>query len=151
MGEKSGIGESEFTMWRAAFAFAYADNALSLEEQDLLGLYLKNVHFSYTQREILKSDLMVPKDVVALFRLIQNPADKERFCVLARAIVWCEGDMGEQEKQILRRVSCLKEHKEKSFLQRSRGNPHILDYYQKYAHSGMIGLLKSPPQVLRYA
>lgn len=151
MGERAGISDSEFNMWRAVFAFAYADNALSLEEQDLLSLYLKNVNFSYSQREILKSDLLVPKDVVALYRMIARPKDKERFCVLARAIVWCEGNMGEQEREILRRVSCLAEPKEKSFLKRSRGNPHLRDYYQKYARSGMIGLLKAPPLVLRYA
>ena len=94
---------------------------------------------------------MVPKNVVDLYRTITNPKDKERFCVLARAIVWCEGEMGEQEKEILRRVSCLAEKKEREIFRRSRGNPHINDYYQEYARSGLIGLFKMPPAVVRYA
>lgn len=54
------ITDSEFYMWRAVFAFACADNALSLEEQELLGSYLSKVSFTPEQRGILKDDLIMP-------------------------------------------------------------------------------------------
>lgn len=151
MGELAGISDSEFNMWRAVFAFTFADNVLSVEEQVLLNSYLKNVNFSHTQREVLKSDLKKPKNVVEMYRKITNPKDKKRFCVLARAIVWCEGDMGEQEEEILRRVSCLSEKEENIIFERTRNHPHIHDYYQEYAKTGMMGLFKEPPAVVRYA
>lgn len=140
-----GISESEFYMWRAVFAFTFVDNALSLEEQELLQSYLRKVPFSRDQLETLKKDMRNPgKDVVSLYRKITNPADKKRFCVLARAIVWCEGDMAEQEKKILKKVSCLSEPEEEEIFHSTRDHPHINTYYQEYAKAGMIGLFKTP-------
>lgn len=140
-----GISESEFYMWRAVFAFTFVDNGLSLEEQELLQSYLRKVPFSQDQLETLKQDMRNPgKDVVSLYRKITNPEDKKRFCVLARAIVWCEGDMAEQEKKILKKVSCLSEPEEEEIFHATRGNPHINTYYQEYAKAGMIGLFKTP-------
>ena len=141
---KAGIGESEFNMWRAVFAFTFVDNLLSLEEQDLLQSYLRKVPFSQGQLEMLKEDMRNPKDVVGLYRKITNPEDKKRFCVLARAIVWCEGDMDEQEKRILKKVSCLSEPEEDEILRSTRDHPHIKTYYQEYARAGMVGLFKTP-------
>jgi hypothetical protein len=142
-----GIEESEFYMWRAVFAFTYADNMLSLEEQELLNAYLARVPFSKDQRDILKEDLRDPKDVVGLYKKITRKQDKERFCVLARAIVWCEGNMQEQEKAILKKVSCFGEKEEEEILHSTRNHPHINDYYQQYARAGMTGLFKVPHSV----
>ena len=140
-----GIHESEFAMWRAVFAFAYVDNVLSLEEQDLLHTYLKKVPFSPEQLGILKKDLAQPKDVLGLYKKITRAEDKERFCVLARAIVWCEGDMHEQERAILKKVSCFDEEEEEELLHSTRDHPHLHNYYQQYAKAGMMGLFKPPP------
>ena len=141
---KSGISESEFAMWRAVFAFAYVDNVLSLEEQELLQSYLAQVPFSNAQRIILKEDLREPKDVVGLYRKITQPEDKKRFCVLARAIVWCEGDVTAQEKAILKKVSCFGEAEEEEILKSTAQHPHIESYYNQYAKAGMMGLFKQP-------
>ncbi|MBU0859787.1 MAG: hypothetical protein KJ667_07600, partial [Alphaproteobacteria bacterium] len=102
-----GIPVSTFYMWRAVFAFALVDNMLSIEEQKLLKVYLDTVPFSDAQRAVLRADFKTPQNVESLYKKITNPADRERFCVLARALVWCEGDMDRQEEIILRRVSCL--------------------------------------------
>ena len=148
MSARPGIHESEFAMWRAVFAFTYVDNMLSLEEQELLQTYLKKVPFSHDQIQILKKDLMEPKDVVTLYKKITRQEDKERFCVLARAIVWCEGSMLDQELAILKKVSCFAEDQEEEELLRStRGHPHLHDYYQQYAKAGMMGLFKEPPRL----
>lgn len=141
---KAEVSESEFNMWRAVFAFTFVDNTLSLEEQELLHSYLKKVPFSEDQLETLKNEMMEPKDVVALYRKITNPDDKKRFCVLARAIVWCEGDMDAQERKILKKVSCLSEPEEEEILNSTRDHPHLNTYYQDYARAGMIGLFKTP-------
>lgn len=148
MPDKSGIRESEFAMWRAVFAFTYVDNVLSLEEQELLQTYLKKVPFSADQLRILKKDLMEPKDVVGLYKKITRKEDKERFCVLARAIAWCEGNMLKQEMAILKKVSCFGEDGgDKELLRSTRGHPHLHDYYQQYAKAGMMGLFKEPPRL----
>ena len=140
-----GISDSEFSMWRAVFAFTFVDNTLSIEEQELLQSYLQKVPFSGEQLERLKEDMRNPdKDVVSLYRKITNPEDKKRFCVLARAIVWCEGDMAEQEKKILKKVSCLSEPEEEEIFHSTRNHPHIHTYYQEYAKAGMVGLFKTP-------
>ena len=144
---KTGIGESEFNMWRAVFAFTYVDNNLSLEEQELLQTYLAKVDFSSEQLKTLKGDLREPKDVVGLYKKITRKEDKERFCVLARAIVWCEGDMVEQERAILKKVSCFDDEEEEELLHSTRDHPHLHDYYQQYAKAGMMGLFKEPPSL----
>lgn len=140
-----GISESEFYMWRAVFAFTFVDNSLSLEEQELLQSYLQKVPFSKDQLETLKNDMRNPgKDVVGFYRKITSPEDKKRFCVLARAIVWCEGDMAAQERAILKKVSCLSEPEEEEIFHSTRNHPRISTYYQDYAKSGMVGLFKTP-------
>lgn len=143
----AGVGESEFYMWRAVFAFTYVDNILSLEEQELLQAYLKKVPFSTEQLATLKNDLQNPKDVVGLYRKITRSEDKERFCVLARAIVWCEGDITAQEKAILKKVSCFDEDEEMEILESTRDHPYLKTYYQQYARAGMMGLIDIPHSV----
>lgn len=138
------ITESEFFMWRAIFAFAYVDNTLSLEEQDLLHSYLVNVPFSNTQRIILKDDLRNPKNVGDLYKHITRQEDKTRFCVLARALAWCEGDVSEQEKTILRKMSCMGEVEELGILRRTANHPYVEAYYHEYAKAGMMGLFTHP-------
>lgn len=145
------IDESEFYMWRAVFAFTYVDNALSLEEQELLHSYLSKVPFSQEELNILKADLLNPKDVVGLYRKITKKEDKERFCILARAIVWCEGDMNAQERTILKKVSCLDEPEEEEIFHSTRGHPFINSYYQHYARAGMLGIFRELPRIERVA
>lgn len=145
---QSGVGESEFYMWRAVFAFTYVDSVLSLEEQELLHAYLKQVPFSTEQLATLKNDLQTPKDVVGLYKKITRKEDKERFCILARAIVWCEGDITAQEKAILKKVSCFEDEEEEiEILESTRDHPYLKTYYQQYARAGMMGLMGIPHSV----
>lgn len=130
-------------MWRAVFAFSLVDNALSIEEQELLRSYLATVPFSPAQRAILKADFEAPQNVEAQYREITNPEHKKRFCVLARALVWCEGDMDLQEEQILRRLACLKNASENDFLRESRDHPDIQDFHTHYSRAGVIGLMRA--------
>lgn len=143
--EKHGISESEFTMWRAVFAFSLVDNMLSMEEQKLLQTYLNAVPFSKNQLDTLKEDFKTPQDVETLYKRITDPAHKERFCILARALVWCEGHMERQEEAILRKVSCMGYGADRDILHGTRNHPHLDDYYQHYARAGVVGLMKARP------
>lgn len=145
--EDAAITQSEFYMWRALFAFASVDNAITLEEQALLQSFVRKVSFTREQLSTLKSDLLKPRSVEDLYRQITRYKDKERFCILARAIVWCEGDMIEQEKAILKKLSCFNEDEEEEILQSTRNHPNLYNYYQQYARAGMLGLYKMPPEV----
>lgn len=138
------VDASEFAMWRAVFAFAYVDNSLSLEEQEILHSYLVKAPFSISQRMILKDDLEHPKDVNIFYKQITRPDDKTRFCVLARALAWCEGDVSAQEKYILKKMSCFGEVVDEEILLKTRGHPHVEEYYHQYAKAGMIGLFRTP-------
>lgn len=134
-------------MWRAVFAFSLVDNMLSMEEQRLLQTYLNAVPFSPAQLDILKQDFRTPQDVETLYKQITDPAHKERFCVLARALVWCEGHMERQEEAILKKVACLGQGDDLNILRGTRNHPHIEDYYQHYARAGVVGLVKARPIV----
>ena len=135
------IDESEFSMWRAVFAFAFVDHSLSIEEQELLNSYLKKVPFSQRQLSVLHGDFKNPPDVVKMYNKITEPKHREHFCTLARALVWCEGDMDRQEEVILKRVSCLSSDEGMETLTRTRD--YAKDYYKYYAKAGMVGLLQT--------
>lgn len=141
------ITASAFAMWRAVFSFCFVDNVLSIEEQHLLHSYLIKVPFSETQRAILREDLMTPKDVVSLYKKITDIKDKKHFCLLARAIVWSEGRMDQQEEAILRRVSCLKDLPDSDYLKSTRDHPDLHHYHEHYHKAGVMGLFKAPPQL----
>ena len=145
MGEKTkeGVTESEFYMWRAAFAFSLHDKILSLEEQKLLQPYSDIVMFSQAQNNTLRNDFKNPQDVEALYHQITNPKDKARFCVLARALAWSNGDIDKQEEAILKKLSCLAKNANDDVLVRTRRHPHVHAYYQQYAKAGVMGLFKA--------
>ncbi len=137
------ITASEFYMWRAVFSFAFVDNTLSIEEQELLQSHMNKVPFSTSQLEILKEDFKNPPNVVEMYNRITNQDHRQHFCVLARALVWCEGDMDAQEEKILKRVSCLKGNDGMETLRKSR--EHAGDFYKHYAKAGVVALMKRAP------
>ena len=137
-----GVSDSEFNMWRAVFAFALVDNNLSLEEQDVLRSYIVSTDFSPTQRETLKNDFLRPQNVETMYQKITEKEHKQRFCILARALVWSDGDMNKQEAEILRRVACMRGYPEEEHLRSSRGHPDVQDFYRHYAKAGAIGLMR---------
>ncbi len=147
MKEDRGVSDSEFNMWRAVFAFALVDNVLSIEEQDLLQSYLKQVPFSPKELEALREDFNKKQNVEAMYKRISEPKDKSRFCVFARALVWSDGDMEQQEANILKRVACMGDCENKEILSNTRSHEHLHHYYQEYARAGLTGFFKAPPEV----
>ena len=133
------ISDSEFYMWRAVFAFSFADGVLSVEEQDILSQHIARVPFSKRQMEILHEDFKEPKDAEEMYKGIIDDQDKERFCSLARALAWCEGDMDAQEKLILRRLDCLNTPEGFQLLQKTRNPAAIQTYRDQYKRYGLGG------------
>lgn len=136
-GNNKGLDDSEFTMWRAVFAFSLVDHKLTLEEQKLLSQYLSSVPFSVEQTETLRRDFLMPQDVEALYNAISSADHKKRFCELARTLVWSKGDMDLQEKIILRRVACLGKGEGRTILRESRTSEAILRYHEEYEKAGI--------------
>lgn len=138
------ISDSEFNMWRAIFAFTLVDNVLSIEEQKLLQDYQHQAGFSQAQFDILKNDFKSPGDIIALFDKIAERKDKERFCILTRALAWCEGDIDRQEAEVLKKVRCLGSGEAGEIFKATRNHAHVQAYYQQYMKSGMKGLFQVP-------
>lgn len=147
MAEARGVSNSEFNMWRAVFAFALVDNVLSIEEQDLLHSYLATVPFSPVELKTLRDDFNKKQDVEAMYKRITEQADKSRFCVFARALVWSDGDMDQQEASILKRVACMGDCENKEVLSATRAHEHLHHYYQEYSKAGLMAFFKPPPEV----
>lgn len=143
----NGLSDSEFNMWRAVFAFATVDGILSLEEQQLLQSYCHKVAFSMQQVETLRQDMSAPQDVMMLYQKITHPDHQKRFCILARALSWCEGDMDKQEQALLKHVGCFKCDPDAEILRSTRNHPHVHDFYQEYARAGTIAGQKGPREI----
>ncbi|PZP57379.1 MAG: hypothetical protein DI586_00370 [Micavibrio aeruginosavorus] len=142
-----GISDSEFNMWRAVFAFSLLDNFLSLEEQKLLRSYKAKTPFSKEQLDILSHDFERRQDIGNFYNRITDAEDRKQFCVLARALTWSDGSMGAQEKEILKRASCLDTEEGREILQSTRDHPHLKHYYQSYSKAGVVGLFSVPHQL----
>ncbi len=98
------ITDSRFYMWRALFAIAHADEVVSDEERRFMNKTLHDYPFSAAQTQILEQDITVKQDVNALFAKITDPQDRSQFFDHARTLVWCDGDYGQKEQQILLRL-----------------------------------------------
>lgn len=134
------LTESEFYMWRALFAFAFSDDVMSDEEKALLRAYRAQTVFSQAQLDVMRDDFNAPKDPSALFAKISDPADRKRFCALARALMWCDGNPERQEFEILRRVGCLSHPDNIEMFRQTRDSDMAHSYYAQYTKAGVIGM-----------
>ena len=144
------LTDSEFYMWRALFAFAFMDDVMSAQEKALLRAYQSQAVFSADQLAVMRDDFRTPKDPSALFAKISNAQDRVRFCALARALMWCDGDPARQEVEILRRVGCLSRPDNIEMFRKTRDSDMTHSYYAQYAKAGVIGMF-DPSSTLRFS
>lgn len=147
MTHHKGVDESEFYMWRAVFSFSVADHRLSDEKRRLLKACLVEVAFSKQQLELFRADFEQPQNVVTLYEKITAPEHRQKFCALARALVWCDGDLDRQEDIILKHLPCLGGGEGAELLFRSRHRSHAEACSHLYEKAGMAGFFKVPPSV----
>lgn len=95
------LSDSRFHMWRTVFALAHADGKVTSEEARFMKIYLSRLTLTPEQHTILKGDIEQRQEVAPLFSKISAEKDIEDFFNFSRLIVWCDGDFGEQEKQIM--------------------------------------------------
>lgn len=126
--EPKRVSEDEFMMWRAVFAFALVDHDLNIEKQKILTHHMSTRPFSADQMVILRDDMKSPQDVEELYGQISVQKFKEKFCALARTLVWCDGDIDLQEKRILQNVGCFKTRDALNMLRESTKH----DLYKKF-------------------
>ncbi len=131
-------------MWRAVFAFSLLDNFLSIEEQKLLKSYKEQVNFSQNQLDILARDFETRQNIEVFYNKITEAGDRKQFCIFARALTWSDGNMDAQEKEILKRASCLNTDEGKEILKSTRNHAHLEHYYQNYSKAGVVGLFNVP-------
>jgi hypothetical protein len=143
--EKKRVSDDKFAMWRAVFAFALVDGKLTLEEQNILTHHIETVPFSREQVKILRDDMRAPHDVEALYSEISANAHQEEFCALARTLVWCDGDIDLQEKEILQRVGCFQKRDALEMLKNSSGHEIYTKFTEMYETSSKLkGASPSP-------
>lgn len=95
------VDESQFNMWRTLFAMTHADDVVTDEEVRFMMEALEDLPFSKEQRDVLEDDIYNPKDIVEMFRKIDNPTRQAEFFKFARTLVWIDGDYGEEEQEIM--------------------------------------------------
>lgn len=122
----------EFNMYRALLTFAVCDHVFSIEEQNILSHHLKKATLTENERFILTQDLQKPQSVEYFYNKIESAAVKKKFCEIARTMVWCDGDITRQEKEILKRVSCFKDLAHSKILKESGESPFIHQFMKSY-------------------
>lgn len=132
------IKQDELNMWRALTAFAVSDYRLSMEEQNILSRHLKKANLSTREVLLLKQDLRTPQNVEYFYNKIQSNRFKKRFCEIARTLVWCDGDITRQEKEILKRVSCFESKEASKILKDSGKSVFIQNYIKSYENIAFI-------------
>ena len=99
-----GVNESRFYMWRAVVAMVHADGVVTPHELAFVNDYMRDIHLSSEQLEIVGRDLHTPQNVYDMFAKIKTKEDRKDFFALARALSWCDGDYDGQEKIIIEQL-----------------------------------------------
>lgn len=97
----TGVNESEFYMWRTLFSVAHADNVVTDEEVSFMAAVLDDVEFSEEQITTLKDDTVNAKDPNVMFKGITSQDDRLEFFILARDLVWVDGDFASEEQSVM--------------------------------------------------
>jgi len=115
------LTESRFYMWRTVVAMVHADGVVTPHELAFVNDYISDIELSPSQLEILRDDLGVEQDIYEMFVNIKNRQDKIDFFSLARALSWCDGDLDQQEKEIIDRLQKIDDNQDAlSVLEESR-------------------------------
>jgi uncharacterized membrane protein YebE (DUF533 family) len=98
------MNESRFYMWRAVFALAHADGIVTDKERAFIEGYLDRLPLSDEQKEIIRSDLKEARGVNEMLIGVRDKGDQADFFQFAQMMIWCDGNLAEQEKVITGRL-----------------------------------------------
>lgn len=108
-GGDSMLEDSRFYMWRAVFAVAHADREVSQEERQYMAEVVDSLSLSKEQEEVLRRDIIVGQDPIAMFRMVSATQDKNDFFKFAQQMIWKDGDYTPAEKRIMLRLKEMHE------------------------------------------
>ena len=103
-----GISQSRFNMWRSVLALIHADGVIHPKELEFMNHYLLEIGFSEDQAQTLISDLSDPQDPTETYSDISDMEDRGQFFMFARMLIWCDGNLDEQEEKIFNHL--MKKH-----------------------------------------
>lgn len=93
-----------FALWRAVFSLVHADNEVTEEEKGYIEGMMQVFRFSDEQRAVVARDLQEAGDVVAFFSALKSERHQRQFFVMARTVLWCDGEFQEAERQAVARL-----------------------------------------------
>ncbi len=146
------ISDSRFYMWRTLFAVAHADNVVTDEEIEFMAHILEDVNFTDKQTDILKDDIVNPKNVELMFQGVTELNDRIEFFDFARDLVWVDGDFGSQEQSVM--IKLQQEHMKRINVEDMMGNislqleddapdnKHNYSAQNDSSNEGLYGVLK---------
>lgn len=93
-----------FKLWRAVFSLVHADDEVTEEEKGYIEGMMHVFRFSDEQRKIVAQDIANPADVVGYFAAIKSERHQKQFFIMARTVLWCDGEFQEAERRAVERL-----------------------------------------------
>ncbi|MCD8562808.1 MAG: TerB family tellurite resistance protein [Alphaproteobacteria bacterium] len=106
-----------FALWRAVFSLVHADNEVTDEERDYIEGMMQVFRFSEEQRAVVARDLLEAQDVVVFFNALKSERHQKQFFVMARTVLWCDGEFQEEEQAAVERLKAALGNRAESFNQ----------------------------------
>lgn len=101
---KKELTQSQFSMWRTIVALIHVDGKVTSGESQHLIETFKKLPFTEEQKKTLADDVKTPQNIDLLFGQITTPADRSQFIYFARLLFWSDGDLAQQEHEVLKRL-----------------------------------------------
>lgn len=93
-----------FALWRAVFSLVHADDEVTEEERGYIDGMMHVFRFSDEQKSIIARDLDEAEDVVKFFSALKSERHQKQFFVMARTVLWVDGEFQDAEKQAVARL-----------------------------------------------
>lgn len=93
--------EATFNLWRGVFGLAHADREVNRDERNFIEGIMEVFNFSPEQRNVIAGELKEPPYIPGLFDRLDSAEMRQQFFRCAHAMVWSDGELHEDEKNML--------------------------------------------------
>ncbi|MCD8496607.1 MAG: TerB family tellurite resistance protein [Alphaproteobacteria bacterium] len=93
-----------FALWRAVFSLVHADNEVTEEERGYIDGMMHVFRFSDEQKAVVARDVEDAPDTISLFNAMRSERHQKQFFVMARTVLWCDGEFQEEEQAVVERL-----------------------------------------------
>jgi uncharacterized membrane protein YebE (DUF533 family) len=105
---------SFFAAVRAVICFIVADGKFDIKEREFFFTLMDAYGFSREERRVLERDFENPPDLAELYRTIYRPEDRDRLMRWARGVVRVDGEVREEENDLIEFLKVLEARMEPS-------------------------------------